>query len=1229
MNSISIKKTRKHFLSSKACRIGWICLFFLLCSISHTFGSASYSQIATLTLQLDNVPVEEVLDQIENQTEFRFMYNKNLIDVDRKVTIHVEKENITDVLNTLFTSRGVHYSINNRQIVLMQKTDTTGSLQQKKPIGGTVTDANGVPIIGANVRIAGTANGTITDIDGKFSLNVTAGDKLNITYIGYQPATVSIGNKTVLKIVLKEGQLQLEEIVVTGYGGTQLRSKLTNSISSVKQEQLQAGMFANPAQALSGAVAGLKVTQSSGSPGAAPSIVLRGGTNLDGSGSPLILIDGQQRDDLTDINPEDIESLEVLKDAGATALYGARANNGVILVSTKRGKTGHTRINVKAQVGFNYMRSPYDFMNAGDYLHWMRKSYQNASQVFQDSKGNWIGWTNLSSLSASQPYGTGNIYWENAAKTIPANGNKNNNAVWSPMNYTDDLAFLLQQGWQTMTDPVYGGQIIYKDWDMNRSNLNNPAISQDYNISVSGGNDKGNYYMGVGYNRTEGLPVENFYQRITATFNADYKVRSWLTSSTNISFADSKWNGLPNGLEIDDKRTNEHNYFVRMLSAPPTLRGYNADGELLIGRDFKDGNQEVNADKFDRDFNADKFTLGENLDFRILKNLSFKIGAIWMFDENIKENFDHDYLQSPGNTNKTRKSSDRFERTLKQTYNAVANYSLNIRNRHDLNILAGFEYYNEYKRGFSADGSGAPTDAFQDLNLTSKGENMRNIDSWHERKAIMSFFGRANYDYSGKYLVSATLRRDGYSVLASDNRWGVFPGVSVGWIFGKERFMDNLRNLISFAKLRASYGLNGNVSKIGAYELQGDYSTTQYAGEVGFEIGKLPNPGLRWEKSHTFEAGADFGFLENKINANFTFYSRRTQDKYADIPLPGSSGITTFRTNNGEIRNRGLEIEMSFKVLNTQTWKWDIGFNAAYNKNKILKLPDNGLERNRQNAYQVYDPKSGELMWAGGFQEGQEPGVLYAFKYEGVYRSYDEIPGNLKDIAYKSSGLTLYGPDAWAKLPESEKVNAEGKAKALPVQPGDAKFKDVNGDGIIDDYDMVKVGNTIPHWTGGINSTVKWKDLSLYVRMDYALDYKLHDFSSSWIMGNLQGTFDTLDKTKESWTPENTDARYPIYVWADQLGKGNYQRRSTMFTHEGSYLAFREIALTYALPKSIISNWNIERLAFTLTGQNLGYLTAAKDMFSPEATEILGNDDLHLGGYPLPRSVIFGINLTF
>lgn len=1211
---------------------------YLLIFLFHVglFVFTSQAQTASITLHEEEIPLEILFHHIEKQSGYLFFY------VDRdvkniKVDVNADNKDVKDVLQQVLEGTDLQFSIKDKHINIYK--EPAGDGREKRNISGKVTDASGESIIGATVRVkgSGTDKGTITDIDGNFNLSVSEKDKeIVCSYIGYNTISVPLAFRNRFDIVLQEDNIALQEVVVTGYGGTQLRSKLTNSIANVNDEQLAVGLFSNPAQALSGAVSGLRVIQSSGNPNATPSIVLRGGTNLDGSGSPLILVDGQQRESMSDINPEDIESIDVLKDAGATALYGARANNGVILIATKKGKQGRTSIHLKSKLGLNYFNSPYEFMNGGDYLYYMRTAIQRSSQIFKSSSGQWVGTTNMGSLKGAEAYGTGNIYWADEAGTVPANGNKDSRAFWSPMIYTSDLAFLLEQGWKTMTDPVYGDQLIYKDWDMVEANIQSPAISQDYNLSISGGNDKGNYYVGLGYNRTEGLPLNNYYKRLSATFNGEYKIKDWLISTTNFSMVNSKYNGLPNGRESDMRQ--EDIYFTSMLSAPPTMRGYNAEGELLLGDDLENGSMGVNLDKFIRDNNNDKITFGQSLKIDFLKEFSLKLNAIWMYDEGMKEYFNKDHLTWSDEWNRARESSANYERTHKQTYNALLTYDQTFLKKHTVSLLAGFEFYDEYTKGFSAAGSGAPTDDFPDLGLTSTGDKMRDIDSWHEHYRIMSFFGRINYDYKGKYLLSATLRRDGYSILLGDNRWGTFPGVSVGWLFGQEKFMQDFRHVVSFAKLRASYGLNGNVSNIsgegvknGAYDLQGSFITNNYGGDVGYLLDKIPNAKLRWEKSQTFEVGIDLSFLENRISTNFTFYNRVTQDKYANIPLPGSSGITSYRTNNGEIRNRGIEFELGFKVIRSKNLNWDLNINGAYNRNVILKLPYNGLERNRQNAYQVYDPKTGELMWVGGYQEGQEPGVFYAFQAEGIYKNYDEIPGSLIDKTSGnngSNGLVLYGPDVWAKLPESEKVTANGNAAALPIQPGDVKWKDVNGDGVIDNYDMVKMGNRTPHWTGGINTTLTYQNFTLYARMDYALDYKISDGRSAWFMGNMVGYYNTLTKTRDSWSESNPNGKYPTYTWADQLGKRNYARNSSMFVYDGSYLAFREISLTYSFPGKWINKWLIQSLELSVTGQNLGYLTAARDAFSPEVSNEI-EDFPRNGGYPLPRTVVFGVNLTF
>ena len=1100
-------------------------------------------------------------------------------------------------------------------------------VQQSETATGTVVDAMG-PVIGASVVVKGTTNGVITDFDGNFSLsNVKKGDVIQISFVGYATQEIVWDGK-VMNVTLKEDAEMLEEVVITAYGGKQLRSKVTNSIAKVKEDVLTTGSHTNPAKALSGAVSGLRVDQTSGNPGDVPSIVLRGGTNLDGTGSPLVIVDGQVRGSLADINPEDIESMEVMKDAGATAIYGARANNGVILITTKRGKEGFSEIRFKSKIGVNQYRSNYEYLNAGEYLYWMRSAIQRASQIVQVD-GKWYGLygtgaSGMANLAGAQPYGTGNIYY-NADGSV-ADGNKTSSAVWGVMKYDSSLKHLLDKGWQTMIDPVYGDELIYHDFSLEETNINDNALNQDYNISLTGGNDKGNYYLNLGYNNTEGNAAGNWYSRFSATLNADYKIRKWLTSKTSISYTDSERYdvydrydkvGMTGTMGMDY-------YFSRAMSLPPTFRGKNENGDWLYGVrwDLSDTVYDANEGQFQRDNNTRKFNMNQSFVFDIMDGLEFKVSATLFLTDYTRDYFNKDIQYHFNNIDRTRYSYNSHDNTREQTYNAVLNYNKQLTEQHYVSAMLGAEYYDAYNTGFSAQGYGAPTDEFSDLALTNK--EGRSIDSWHNRQRIMSYFGRLNYDYEGKYLVSFVARRDGYSKLLGDNRWGFFPGVSAGWVFGKEKFMEDYQKVVSFAKLRASYGLNGNVSGIGNYTLQGAFGNKTYNTSIGNLMTTLSNPGLRWEKSHTFEVGLDFGFMENKYGLNLTYYNRHTKDKFASITLPSHSGVSSWTTNNGEIENQGIELDLNARLIDTKDWKFNVNANMAWNKNTIISLPDNGLPNNRQDAFQVYDA-AGNMIWVGGKQEGQSYGDIYGFKAEGIYKSYDEIPGNLKDISSANNSgrnITLLGPDAWNALSDAEKKQTN--SKYLPIQPGDVKWKDVNGDGVIDNYDKVKLGNSLPKLTGGFNLNLSWKQLTLSTRLDYALGHTLVDNKTPWIMGGAQGTYNTISLTKDSWTEDNVNAKYPAYYVPDQWGKRNYCRdNNSLFVYKGDYLAFREVTLSYKMPENWIAKAGLKSCELSLTAQNLGYLTAADNMHSPEAGAYSH------GGYSIPRSFIFGLNVSF
>jgi len=1111
------------------------------------------------------------------------------------------------------------------------------AMGQNITISGKVTDLRGVGIPSASVFVKETKKGTATNDAGNFSISAKSGDVLVISYTGYVTQEVTVGNQSSISVKLSEDTQGLNEIVVVGYG-TQKRSKLTASVSKLDNAVLETGMRSNPAQALAGTIPGLRVTTSTGRPGSVATITLRGGTNFDGSGSPLILLDGQVRSSLSDINPEDIESMEVLKDASATGIYGARASNGVILITSKKGKAGISTITVKGKASVNYLNTPYKYLNAEDYIKWTRLGVVEAMR-----NGTLGTLASNTALSAVGPRGTGNLYKDASGNIL--DGNYDNRAIWSTMRLSNDNRELLSQsGWKTMKDAVptnaagnYDANgtyadLIYKDFNYGDYAFNKTALAQDYNVGMSGGNDKGTYYSNLGYYNEDGLSLKTFYRRLNFTFNGDYKVKEWLKSESSLQFVKANWRDqtLKNG---------EGNYWGRMLSAPPTMRGTNANGDLLLGRDNSDGNPIVNIDKYKISNQNDKFTLNQAFRLDLAKNLNIRVSGILYYEEEFDESFNQDFrtglmsLTNPATGwNRDRASAASFDRSIRQTYNAVANYSFSFLDKHHVEAMAAFEYYDAYNKGFFAGGKLAPTDDFQDLGLTVKdvaGVGARDIDSYHTRERILSTFGRLNYDYDEKYLASFTVRRDGFSRLVGDNQYGIFPTASVGWLAHKEDFLASTKNWLSYLKVRASWGKNGNIgigtsNAVGLYEVQGAYgSQVAYNGVIGF-LNTPANPSLKWEKTKTVEAGVEIGLFDNRVTSTVAVYNRLTTDKLAFINVPVSSGVGSIRTNNGSMRNKGVEMEATYKILRNGDFKWQVGANAAWNKNTVVKLPFNGNENNRQGGRQVYDPKTNKLIWVEGLQEGREPGEIYGFVSDGIIRNASDLAAyNKIDLA---AGQVWYGGSAGKKVASQALITSKGlnvgSSTFIPTQLGDMKWKDIDGNDTIDTKDMVSLGRTLPRWQGGFSTTVSWKGLSLYTRIDFALGYKQMDFQQMWTLGSMQGEFNPTEVVKNTWTPENPGAEFPRYTWADQLNSKNFDRPSGMFIVNSGYLAFREVSLSYAIPSKLLQKAKISGLTFSATGQNLGYITN-KQLNLPERT---GQQS---SAYTIPTQLIFGMNLTF
>ncbi len=1082
---------------------------------------------------------------------------------------------------------------------------------------GVVLDSNGESVIGASVRVVGSKLGTVTDIDGKFTLsNVPKGATIEVSYIGYSTQQVKFTGAP-LSITLKEDATALDEVVVMGYGVEQKRSKVTNSIAKVSEKTLTVGVNANPAQALAGAVAGVKVDITSGMPSATPSITIRGGSNYDGgSNEPLIIVDGVIRSSLADINPNDIESMEILKDAGATALYGARAGNGVIIISTKQGKQGKANVTFNAKVGLNYYDTGYNMCSDEDYLYYYRLATQNCEWTLPGGK--------------YQANYNSNLYGTNVPGGI-GRTELSQGQSYNILRKTDDNAYLLQKGWSEMLDPVSDNYILYRNIDPMEVNGRNPYVTQDYNASISGGNDRGRYYASLGYYDADGVVKNTYYKRYNFALTGSYKITKWLESNSVFNYTRANW--------LNDDPMLNTEYFMNRAQGFKFVRYRDEDGKELFGTGQPTLNVNVNSGNFDRDNQSDKFSMTQSLTAKIIDGLTLKGTMSWFYNEEYDEAFNHKYINNqtgainPDGTagvNRSYNTSASFSRIFDQTYNLVANFNHVFAEKHTVNVMAGTEFYKRRYRGFSASGYGAPTGYFPGLDLTKNDSEVqsRSTSSFHYEEAIMSYFGRVEYDYMDKYLVAATFRRDGYSRLVN-NKWGSFPGVSAGWVFSNEKFWQkwNMEKIINYAKLRASYGLNAtiNSSYLGYYTLQGAYSAYQYDGTYGYRVSTLPNPNLKWEKTRTAEVGLDLGFLNNRFNLGITYYNRLTQDKYSSLTLPKTTGFSSVTYNNGQYRNAGLEFDFHGTLLRIRDFQWTLNANITYNKNTIVKLPENGLANNRQGGTEVYTGNGNETHYVGGYQEGQTPGAIVGYGIVKMARSQADIEalGDYIDIA------TSNGAGVYANESGRQKLISMGYTNLVQLMPGDFIYEDRNGDNCVESKDRKVLGNLTPKWTGGFNTTLTWKGLSLYARFDMGFGFQVYDSNVAFWLGEGQGNMAFNDAVRDTWTPDNPGAKYPRVCWASQFGTDNYIRTNSFFTQSGNYLACRELSLSYSLPKFICEKVACNAITVSVTGQNLGYIKSCTIPLPDNTTYTNGNTAGWGGTYNLPRTVLFGLNVTF
>lgn len=1071
-------------------------------------------------------------------------------------------------------------------------------MAQNLIVKGVVLDTTGEPVIGATILEKGTDNGTITNLDGNFSLNVAKGKQIEVSYVGFASQTVSVVNDQFLRIVLKEDTETLDEVVVVGYGVKQKRSTMTTAISKMDDKVLRNAAISNAAQALQGTVSGLRVTNTSGAPGSSPTIVLRGGASIEGAGSPLVVVDGVVRS-LQDINPSDIESIQVLKDAASTAIYGARANNGVILVQTHKGKAGHTQVSYKFKGGMNFARMGYDYMDAENYIRYGRlgRMYSGGS---------------VSDIDNTRGYGA--LYGAN-------------NPDQYSIRYLDGNENLLQEGWKQMTDPVTGRQLVFKDYGTTLRDevYADPAFTQDHYLSFNGGNDRGTFSSSLGYYTEDGTVKGTDYRRFSATLNGSYKVLPILTVKAGLNFSTST---APE-LYYDDMA----DLFERMQSMEPTWRPFFDDGSPNYGYGKRDGNPLYWLDKLTNKNNTRRTTLNIGADLELVKNkLYLRENSSVYYDDYTKETFDKEY-RDYWSVNTERYASYQYDRTIQQQHSVQLEYTDTFKSAHNFSAMLGGEYFENQYTQFKGTGRNASFDDIPTLNASSPDD--MTAYSYREGYRISSFFGRVTYDYKRRYLFTAVARYDGISKL-SDNRWGFFPGVSAGWNIHEEDFFKDskISDVISTLKPRVSYGINGNVNGINDYDVYGLYgqasNTHPYNGVTGILNTTVMNSQLRWEKSKSFEAGLDLGFMNNRFNLILDYYNRTTSDLLTDVNLPGYTGFDSFKTNLGSLRNSGFEVEGTLNLIShPKGFNWDVSFNASYVFNKIIKLPENGNENNRQGGSQVWDPEQQKVVWVGGYQEGHTLGDIYAYRQVKVLRDENEVQqlaGNRMDMI-----AGLYGPNV-------SEADREKYGLTKPIEPGDVLWDDLNNDGIIDQLDRVKVGNIYPKWTGGFSTTLSYKNVSLYGRFDFAVGHTILNMVAMRSIGQSVGFKNIISDGLKCWTPENPDTDMPKSYYDDSSNKKNLYRdtkgsditsidnRSSRFYEKGDYLALRELTLSWQLPQKWISKAFMTSASLYVTGQNLFYITGYSGT-SPEAPLVYPGVDT--GRYPTPRTVILGVSVSF
>jgi TonB-linked SusC/RagA family outer membrane protein len=951
-----------------------------------------------------------------------------------------------------------------------------GAHAQSRTITGTVADTHQEPLIGVNVTVKGNASvGTITDVNGKYSLVVPqSGAVLVFSYIGHSTQEVAAGSQSVINVTLQEDAQALDEVVVVGYGVVKKRD-LVGSIASVKQQDITAIPTSNVLESMQGKIAGLDMTQQSGQPGSGFNFTIRGNRSLTASNAPLIMVDGIAYGSDININPNDVESIEVLKDASTTAIYGSRGANGVILITTKKGKAGKVTVDLNAYWGPSLETNLPKMQNTQQYIAFRREAYRAAG-------------------------------------------------VWS--STADDANFLDPESLRRIADNVY------TDWfDL----IMDDATTQNYSLSINSGGETTKVSFSLDYFDEDGILVGEDFSRYNGRLNITQQIFKGMEVGASALFMSSTRNNGASG-----------NYHQATYQVPYGIP-FNDDGSLRKYPFTGDGSTQINM-LFDQDPNNyldetknTRFFGTAYLNWEIINGLAFRTnfgidsqaGRTGHF-----EGVNSSFVGSNSNMARVSKNESHANAwTWENTLTYAKEFGI-----HSLTAMLGHSMSKSVWEDTYAEGKGLAFEQalFHNLDGTSSEYVLR---SSLTESSMLSYFARLNYKLMDKYLLTATLRTDGSSVLAEGHQWGYFPSVAVAWRMKDEAFLKNV-DVVSDLKLRLSYGLSGN-SAVSAYQTTGGLDRSMYefgtTAAWGYRPYNMANLDLGWEKTKVLNVGVDYGMLNNRVYLTLDAYKTWTDDLLLPMVLPGHTGFTEVISNVGKTETQGIDLSINTVNFDTKEFKWTTDLTFSANKEKIVEL----------------SMQDGQDDVASGWFIGYPTSVIYDYEKIGIWQTAD------------AATATSYG-----------------------YEPGDIRVKDLDGDGAIDaNNDRRVLGQRTPKWTAGMNNRFEYRgfDFSffLYTRMGHLI--------STQAKGSFSPTGWQNSVVCDYWTPENPSNEYP----RPNFNKPQMLYTSTLAYEKGDFLKIKDVTLGYSLPKSLISKAHLSRLRIYTTMKNF-FTFSHSDNYDPE-----------------------------